>query len=118
MLDKNRVPPAYKPGALRVHLYSGTYTQSIHRGDSVVKAGSLYEAPESSAMQQSAAVEDRSEQALETVVILDFGAQYAQLIARPVGRNRATKSGGIHPDRRTRVLHRGRRAAYRAGGPR
>lgn len=35
-------------------------------------------------MQQSPAIEKRSEQALETVVILDFGAQYAQLIARRV----------------------------------
>src|ERR1700733_14745437 len=35
-------------------------------------------------MQQSPAIEKGSEQALETVVILDFGAQYAQLIARRV----------------------------------
>ena len=35
-------------------------------------------------MQQFAAEEHKSEPALETVVILDFGAQYAQLIARRV----------------------------------
>ena len=35
-------------------------------------------------MQQPTTVVDRSDQALETVVILDFGAQYAQLIARRV----------------------------------
>jgi GMP synthase (glutamine-hydrolysing) len=49
-----------------------------------VKAGSSREAPESSAMQKFAADEQKSEHALETVVILDFGAQYAQLIARRV----------------------------------
>ncbi|HKW45699.1 MAG TPA: glutamine-hydrolyzing GMP synthase [Candidatus Eremiobacteraceae bacterium] len=35
-------------------------------------------------MQQYAPAEQRDEQAIETVVILDFGAQYAQLIARRV----------------------------------
>jgi GMP synthase (glutamine-hydrolysing) len=50
-----------------------------------VKAGSSREAPELSAMQRFATTEEhKSEHALETVVILDFGAQYAQLIARRV----------------------------------
>lgn len=49
-----------------------------------VKAGSPRETPESSAMRQYATEEQRSEHSLETVVILDFGAQYAQLIARRV----------------------------------
>jgi GMP synthase (glutamine-hydrolysing) len=49
-----------------------------------VKAGSPRETPESSAMRQYATEEQTSEHALETVVILDFGAQYAQLIARRV----------------------------------
>ena len=49
-----------------------------------VKAGSSRETPESSAMRQYATEEQTSEHALETVVILDFGAQYAQLIARRV----------------------------------
>jgi GMP synthase (glutamine-hydrolysing) len=49
-----------------------------------VKAGSSRETPESSGMRQYATEEQTSEHALETVIILDFGAQYAQLIARRV----------------------------------
>jgi GMP synthase (glutamine-hydrolysing) len=49
-----------------------------------VKAGSSRKTPESSGMRQYATEEHKSEHALETVVILDFGAQYAQLIARRV----------------------------------
>jgi GMP synthase (glutamine-hydrolysing) len=49
-----------------------------------VKAGSSREATESSAMRQYATEEHKTEHALETVLILDFGAQYAQLIARRV----------------------------------
>jgi GMP synthase (glutamine-hydrolysing) len=49
-----------------------------------VKAGSSRETPESSGMRQYVTDEHKSEHALETVVILDFGAQYAQLIARRV----------------------------------
>jgi GMP synthase (glutamine-hydrolysing) len=49
-----------------------------------VKAGSSRKTPESSGMRQYATQEHKGEHALETVVILDFGAQYAQLIARRV----------------------------------